>query len=277
MTEAHVLLVDNGSLAPAATLRLRAIARALAASIARPVSPVSLLHASGVPVGRLDGEPAEILVPALARRLAEGVNGFVIVPLFFGCSGALTDFLPSTLAPLRRKFAQLEVRVAAPLFEAADDRLARILADHVRRVATAGGERPRRVALVDHGSPRRSVTAVRDDLAAQLSGLLGGEFVVAPASMERRTGAEYDFAEPLLGTLLRRPGWDSGEVIIALQFLLPGRHAGPGGDVARICCEAEAASGRLRTRPTALVGEHPLLVEILADRWRAGEAGRPIL
>jgi len=54
-----------------------------------------------------------------------------------------------------------------------------------------------------------------------------------------------------------------------MQFLLPGRHAGPGGDIAKICREAGAASGgALRTTMTALVGEHSLLIDILADRWR---------
>jgi hypothetical protein len=70
--------------------------------------------------------------------------------------------------------------------------------------------------------------------------------------------------------LLRQPGWNSGDVTVAMQFLLPGRHAGPTGDVAAICREAEAASGgTLRTTMTPLVGEHPLLIDILADRWQA--------
>jgi hypothetical protein len=88
--------------------------------------------------------------------------------------------------------------------------------------------------------------------------------------MERREGAAYDFCEPLLERLLRSPGWNGGEVVVAMQFLLPGRHAGPDGDVAEICRAAEAVSGgALRTTMTGLVAEHPLLVDILADRWRA--------
>jgi sirohydrochlorin ferrochelatase len=277
MAAAEVLLVDNGSLAPAATLRLRAVSAALADKIGQPVASVSLLHSSGVPADQLDGVPAEILTPALAARLAHGRHEFVIVPAFFGSSAALTEYIPTSVAQLRRIFPQLAVRLAPPLFDPADDRLAQILAEHVRATGPAVGGPPRRVALVDHGSPARSVTAVRDLLAVQLAAVLGDDFVVAPASMERREGAEYDFAEPLLATLLRRPGWNSDEVIIALQFLLPGRHAGPGGDVARICREAEAAGTGLHTRMTPLVGEHPRLVEILADRWRVGDASRPIV
>ena len=118
--------------------------------------------------------------------------------------------------------------------------------------------------------PARAVADVRNELSCQLAGQLGPDFTVAPCSMERRDGAAYDFCEPLLAGLLRQPGWNAGEVTIALQFLLPGRHAGPGGDVAEICREAEAAGGgKLRTAMTALVAEHPLLVDILADRWQA--------
>jgi sirohydrochlorin ferrochelatase len=277
MAGAQVLLVDNGSLVAAATLRLREIAAALAGKIGQPVAPVSLLHSSGVPADPLGGMPAEILGPALAARLAQGASDFIVVPLFFGPSGALTDFLPASVAQLRRKFPELRVRLAPPLFDPADGRLAQILTDQVRATAIAFGQgSPQRVALVDHGSPARAVTAVRDQLAGQLSIQLGPDFVVAPASMERRAGVEYDFCDPLLASLLQQPGWNSGEVIIAMQFLQPGRHAGPGGDVEKICRDAESASGRLRTRMTPLVGAHPLLVDILADRWRAGGSSEPV-
>lgn len=260
------ILMDNGSLEPAATLGLRRLAAQLAARIGARVEPVSLLHSSAVPAEKIGGAPAEILEPGLERRLAAGQSEFLIVPLFFGPSGALTDYLPKRIAHLRTKHSALNVRVAAPLFAPGDDWLARILADQVK----AAGSAARRVALVDHGSPAKAVTDVRNELACQLAGRLGPDFTVAPASMERREGAAYDFCEPLLERLLRQPGWNTGEVVVAMQFLLPGRHAGPDGDVATICREAEAAGdGALRTKMTALVAEHPLLVDILADRWRA--------
>jgi hypothetical protein len=114
------------------------------------------------------------------------------------------------------------------------------------------------------------VTAVRNELALQLAGLLGSRVAaVAPASMERRAGPEYDFCRPLLADLLATPPWNSGRVIVAMQFLLPGRHAGPAGDVAEICRAAESAHPGLRTVMTRLVAEHPLLTDLLADRWRA--------
>jgi hypothetical protein len=260
--------MDNGSLEPAATLVLRGLARKLGERVGQEVEPVSLLHSGAVPTEKLNGTPASILESFLERRLATGQSEFRIVPLFFGPSGALTDYVPKRIAHLRTKYSSLSVQVAAPLFHAADDRLARILADQVFALGCAS----RRVALVDHGSPARAVTEVRNELSCQLNGVLGADYLVAPASMERREGAAYDYCEPMLERLLRQPGWNSGEVTIAMQFLLPGRHAGPAGDVATICREAEAASGgNLHTTMTGLVGEHPLLVDILADRWcRAG-------
>ena len=267
------ILMDNGSLEPAATLALRGLATALEKRLGARVEPVSLLHSSGVPAEKLNGGVAEILEPALERRLAAGQNEFLVLPLFFGSSGALTEYLPARVAHLRAKHPQLSLKVAAPLFQSGDDRLARILADQVRSAALSRASslpQKTRVALVDHGSPARAVADVRNALAKQLSVLLGPNFIVAASSMERRASAAYDFCEPLLAGLLRQPGWSSGDVTVAMQFLLPGRHAGPTGDVATICHEAETTSGgALRTTMTGLVGEHPLLVEILADRWTA--------
>jgi sirohydrochlorin ferrochelatase len=264
MSAPLTILMDNGSLEPAATLGLRALAAKLGERIGGPVEPISLLHSSAVPAEKIGGTPAEILEPALERRLAAGIHEFLIVPLFFGPSGAFIDYLPKRLAHLRGKYSGLKAKIAAPLFAPDDDRLARILADQVRALGSAS----RRVALVDHGSPAKAVTDVRNELACQLAAQLGPDYIVAPCSMERREGTAYDFCEPLLAGLLRQPGWHAGDVTVAMQFLLPGRHAGPAGDVAAICREAEAASGgALRTTMTALVGEHPLLVDILADRW----------
>ena len=67
MAEPLTLLVDNGSLAPAATLRLRGIAAAVASKIGRRVEAVSLLHSSAVPPENLGGVAAEIVEPAVLR------------------------------------------------------------------------------------------------------------------------------------------------------------------------------------------------------------------
>lgn len=59
-----------------------------------------------------------------------------------------------------------------------------------------------------------------------------------------------------------------GRLILAMFFLLPGRHAGAGGDVARICegLLLENAFEQIDTTP--LLGEHPGLLDILEDRLK---------
>ena len=84
MASPATLLLDNGSLEPAATLALRELAGQLSSRLGLTVAPVSLLHSSVIDPAALGGQPAEILVPALERRLAAGQTEFVIVPLFFG-------------------------------------------------------------------------------------------------------------------------------------------------------------------------------------------------
>jgi sirohydrochlorin ferrochelatase len=267
MSTEATFLVDNGSLEPAATLSLRRLARALGERAGVRVEPVSMRHSNRIPAGEIGGGPAETIEEALAARAAAGVKRVTVVPLFFGPSGAITSYLPE----VARRFPQIEVRICPALHRAGDPRLAQIVATNILGVAVQlGGASARRpVALVDHGSPSRELTAVRDALAGEVGRMLGDGFKVAPCSMERREGAEYDFNEPLLATLLASPPWNSGDVIVAMQFLQPGRHAGPDGDVASICRAAGEASQGLRTHMTALVGESPLLIEILADRLGA--------
>jgi sirohydrochlorin ferrochelatase len=262
-----ILLVDNGSLEPAATLGLRAVAAALSDRTGRLVEPVSLLHSSAVPAEALGGIPAEILEPALEKRLMAGEREFVIVPLFLGPSGALTDYLPKRLARLKAKWPDLVVRVGPPVAGSAgcDPRLVDLLEAGVRGLLPAG-ETPA-VALVDHGSPARAVTALRDAVAAEMQRRMGADArVVRPASMERRPGPEYAFADPLLEHLLDEPDFAAGTVILAMFFLLPGRHAGPEGDVAQICAAARSRHPGLRTLMTPTLGTHPGLTAILADR-----------
>jgi sirohydrochlorin ferrochelatase len=264
-----ILLVDNGSLEPAAILALREVARRLAQRTGRTIEPVSWQHADKVPAEALGGIAADVAGPFLRRQIAAGEREFAVVPLFFGASRAITDDLPALVRTLQMEEPALRVRVAPVLGRAEDDRLARMLAERVRARLTPDftrGERVR-VAVVDHGSPVRAVAAARDAVAAQLARQLGAEVAaVAPCSMERRPGAAYDFNGPLLATLLGREPWNSGPVIVAQLFLFPGRHAGDDGDIAAICRRAEAAHAALRVARTEVLGTHPHLVALLAQR-----------
>jgi sirohydrochlorin ferrochelatase len=265
----RVLLLDNGSLEPAAILRLREIAAALGMRLRHPVEPVSLLHSDRVAADLIGGRAAELLEPVLERCGSAGTSECVILPFFIGPSRALTEYVPAVVARVGQKHAGLRVILGQPLHAPDDDRLARILAQQVREILAAeNASGPDvRVALVDHGSPARAVTAARDRVAEQLAECLGATVAeVAPCSMERRPGAEYDFNEPLLENLLGSSGWDHGLVVVAQLFLLPGRHAGKGGDIERICAHAEAGNPRLRIRRTGQLGDSPLLLDVLADR-----------
>ena len=265
----RVLLVDNGSLEPASTLQLRRLAAELEGKVGMKVEPVSVAHSTKVPAEKLEGRRAELLDEALDRCVAEGVTDVIVAPLFVGPSYAIVRHVPAVVA----QRGSLRARIAAPLFVEGETRLAEILAEHVReeRKTIACNQAPTggvRVAVVDHGSPSRGVTTVRDAVAAQVRELLGGEVVeVAACSMERRASEEFAFNEPLLEGLLARDGWKDEAVVVALLFIAPGKHAGPEGDVAQIV--RRARGGTLdAVRFTRTMGAHPLLVEILADRVR---------
>jgi len=85
--------------------------------------------------------------------------------------------------------------------------------------------------------------------------------------MERRPDPQYDFNNPLLETLLEQ--WHQqgvSEVVVSQFFLLPGRHAGPNGDLAEIC-QPFTEKG-MKIFRTDNLGAHPLIEQILLDRIR---------
>ncbi|MGF1525362.1 MAG: sirohydrochlorin chelatase [Candidatus Competibacterales bacterium] len=270
--EVLCLLVDNGSKRAEATLELRQLAAALAERVRRPVRPVSLLHADAVAAEALGGAPAEVLRTAIPHYYHQGWRHFLVLPLFFGPSGALTWYLPEKTAEFKTEYPDLQVHQAPPLVDVAshdDNGLLAILADHI--LATAQGcAAPPAVVLVDHGSPVPEVTAVRDFLARELHGQLAGQVQkVVAASMERREGEQYAFNEPLLEGVFDLHGL-AGEVVVAMQFLLPGRHAGVLGDVEQIVAAALEGRDDIAIHYTPLVGRHPGLIDSLARRCAQG-------
>ncbi len=264
------LLIDNGSSRPESTLALRALARTLGERSGRPVQPVSLLHADQVPAGALGWQPADTLEPWLRRALSAGLRDFLLVPLWFGPSRALTQFIPELTVQLRREYGPFQLRCAPELcpLPRGESRLVDILLGHINTTATTQAIPPRRLVLVDHGSPSPQVTAVRTWLAARLRERLGPGGVLDEAVMERRPGPDYDFNGALLESVLYRlaAADSTSPVILPLLFLSPGRHAGPGGDLSAICARVEAAVPGFRVHPTGLVGAHSGLIDILAER-----------
>ncbi|MGQ9831775.1 MAG: sirohydrochlorin chelatase [Thermochromatium sp.] len=265
-----ILLVDNGSSRPDSTLNLRRIAAQFAERVGEPVRPVSLLHADGVPAERLGGRPAELLAPTLRSLVAAGQRDLRLVPLFFGPSRALTQFVPQLAAEIAAELGPFQLELAPELcpLPAGEPRLVEILADNLAITAGQAAIEPRRVVLVDHGSPLPEVTAVRHWLALGLSERLGPAVRLEEAVMERRPGPEYDFNGPLLEDLLIRLAEEDPRtpIMLSMLFLSAGRHAGPDGDIAHICARILKRFPTLDIQTTPLVGSHPRLIEILADR-----------
>jgi hypothetical protein len=268
MSAPIVFLIDNGSLRPEATYWLRCLAEGLSARTGLNVEAVSLLHSHKVPAEKLDGRAATIVRRRLRECIGAGQRKFVFLPLFLGPSRAISEYLPELIDEGLQLAPDLDVRVAdvlaGPDPDNPDPRLAKMLADQVRALKP-GPET--RVAVVDHGTPAEPVNRVRNAVARQLCRALGNSvFSVQPCSMERRAGDAYAFNEPLLESLGKVPAFAGGRLILAMFFLLPGRHAGEGGDVAEIY-EGLLTDGVFkRIETTPLLGEHPGLFDILVDR-----------
>ena len=249
-----LLLTDNGSLQPAATLRLRALATEVARRLGRGVEPVSVLHSDKVDPSLLGGVPARTFEPYAREAKAAGAETLEVLPLFIGPSLALTEYLPE-----RAKAVGIGLKVRPTLWsQGREDALVSPLLDNL--AATGWTKGAGTVLLCDHGSPIPQVTAAREDLAARLRARLGlrpDELV--GCAMERREGPTYAFNEPMLADALGRA---RGKVAVLMLFLLPGRHAGPGGDVADICAAHAPAGVSWTISP--LLGDHPALPEILA-------------
>ncbi len=277
MAEPVVLLVDNGSTRAAATLGLRRIAAALSKASGYSVSPVSLQHADRIPADQLDGQAASGFADFLREQLQQGRRQFIVVPLFFGSSRALTGFVPQQVEQLKQTYPNIDLRLAdviVPLPQG-EPRIAEILVDHATHAGVSLDVGDDHVIVVDHGSPLPQVNAVRRYAVDTLRERLPRRIVIEQAVMERRDGAEYNFNGEMLSDLLDRLAGRHHAVsaAIAMLFLLPGRHAGPGGDIAGICDAAMARNPGLEVAISPLIGEHPLLIEILNDRLRAVLAG----
>jgi len=177
------------------------------------------------------------------------------------------------------------------------DVLALALADRVQDSMGPGPAGRVRVLLCEHGSPSRIVHAVRPVMAARLRTALAARGLavadVVGCAMERRDGPRFAFSEPMLETALpaavaaAEADGPGARVVVALLFALPGKHAGPGGDVATIATaalglsvdgfadEADPHRAALRAKGvevTDVLGEHPAVQDLLWQRLRVATA-----
>lgn len=266
------MLVDNGSLCRWGVLNLRCVAYGLSTEMGCEVFPVSVDFSDRVPLEELNNEPAWVLEPFIREHYALGKRTFILMPFMFAEGGGIAAIMLRKIKQLRSELTDLQIHVLPFLFdETHPDNLqvARIVAQRVREISLREGLVQPAVVLVDHGSPRVQAAYVRNVICGQVSALLEGEVkAIGAASMERREGDAYAFNDPLLAERLRQPPFHQGDVVIALLFLSPGRHAGEEGDIAQICIHARAEQPELRTWMTDLVGTHPDLIPWMESRCR---------
>jgi len=268
LNDIKYFLVDNGSLNPEATLNLRRIAKALSSETGLPIRPVGLMHSHKVNAQKLDGVAAETMESLFQSPECKEWKHVVMIPLFFGPSLAITDWLPRKLQQWQAEDSTRSFRILPCLHFLGDDRIARALTERTLDAISAHDYNKPFVALVDHGTPLLEVNQIREDVGRQMKSLLPAEISgFSTCSMERRDGPEYDFNDPLLENKLRELAGEKVEqVVVAQLFLSPGRHAGKGGDLEEICSFFPGAIAR-----TELLGMHPLILEILLERLKHRE------
>ena len=93
------------------------------------------------------------------------------------------------------------------------------------------------------------------------------DVIIDEAVMEKRAGKKYDFNGDLLADYLKGQAEKGhNDIVIAMLFFLPGRHAGACGDIEEICNQVISNFPDLKIAITPLISEHELLISILHDR-----------
>ena len=264
----NILLLDNGSVRPQAVFQLRQLAEKLSEVSGYSITPVSLRHSNRINAGDLQGIPAETFTPYLRKQLSVEPTRFIVIPLFFAMNSALSEYVPEQLQILKSELGEIDIQIAEVVYPLPDGemRLVSMLHDYVQSSIHALSTAEFRVVVVDHGSPSPKVTAVRQHAAQTLNKSLEGIFI-DQAVMERREGKEYDFNGPLLEQYLSdQAALGVKSVIVILMFFLPGKHAGPEGDIEAICTRVMGKSPGFNVRVSPLVGEHEGLVDVLHSR-----------
>lgn len=267
------LLIDNGSLRPEAILSLRRVAQKLSHETSFKVIPLGLLHSNKVDPSLLEGISGETIGTFLSDEHTKIQNELIVLPFFFGPSRGITEWLIEKLEEWKSGHPTRTYRVLDPLYKGNELQLAQALQDEIENTSNPQSPGKYKVALVDHGTPVQEVNQVRETVGDKLKDLLSEQVIgFSTCSMERREGDEYSFNDPLLENLLIR--WAEGganQVIVALFFLLSGRHAGKEGDLAEICAKVKEQFPAITILLTNPLGEHEIIFKILCERLQASE------
>lgn len=269
---AVILLIDNGSVRANATLQLRQLANDLSVKTGKQIEPVSLRHANRIPATELDNIPAQVFTSFIKQQLELGEREFILLPLFFGKSQALTSYIPQQVAQLKQHYGDFKLQLADVIYPVPEGEilLTDIIYQHIVNTAQHHQLALQNIVLVDHGSPSPQVTAVRKHLADTVQHKLGDQCQLEQAVMERREGAQYDFNGELLENwLTQKAQAGATSAVVVLLFFLAGRHAGDGGDIAEICTSVMEKFPAFRIVISPLISEHTSLLSILESRLAA--------
>lgn len=137
-----IALIDNGSLEPAATRNLRAVAQELSASVGERVHPISWKHSDRIALSALDGDaPGTTLAPFIRAQLARGERQFVLPP-FINAQGAIGSALRTELEALQRAHANTPFEFTFARGLADSGVIPQIVAARVRETIAAASSKP---------------------------------------------------------------------------------------------------------------------------------------
>jgi hypothetical protein len=268
------ILFDNGSLRPESIIEFRFLCEKLSKFLKRPLLCAGLLHSHKVPAEKINGEAMPKLEFLLKELLKKGQKNFYLLPFFIGPSLAIKDYLPKILLPLKKDYPQATFNISPPLagdnLRSPDLRLSYAIFCDVKKIIDESNHKSFGILLVDHGSPVKEVCDVKNSVGKQLQNRLEKEFFdriikTECYSMERRDGEAYAFNEPLLDKCHTGNACSQSVVILAPLFLLPGRHAGKGGDIDQILSESLPFNTE-KIQKTKLLHASDTTIEILKDR-----------
>lgn len=273
-TKPIILLVDNGSLRANATLQLRRLCQQLSTVSDCRVYPVSLSHADKIPLDHLAGEVAWIFEAFMRHFLQQGWRNFIILPLFFAKSGAITTLISNHLASFQARYTEMTFHIADVIYPLpqGEPMLVDIIYDHIKITAQQSALPLKNIVIVDHGSPLPRVTAVRQHIVQCLQAkfsadVFSDDILLEQAVMERREGKEYLFNGILLKEwLIDKAKIGEKTAIVSLLFFLAGRHAGEEGDIELICQQVMNDYPHFKIAICPVVAKHPQLVSILRTR-----------
>jgi hypothetical protein len=256
-----IALIDNGSIEAAAHLNLRRVAAELSTRTGRPVEAVSWKHSDRISAAALSGHPAQVLRPWLAAKTSGGERQFLFVPFFVSAQGAIGSALRRDLEECSREFGGFTFKFVAGLAER--DAIVPIVVARVREAIARHSLHQPALIVVDHGGPSPASATLRNELARRIGSALSAE--VSSSTAASMEGDDHAHNRPLLAEALKAAATRRA-IVVAPLFLSPGRHAGPGGDLAVIAQEAFAGlEGAIPScHFTDLIGTHPDAVVALA-------------